>query len=264
MMNSNHRCIFLFLIALLAGCSNSFWPAPGEVPLPPAQQAQLRLLEHHRFEMQLLAVRGAKHCLPGQYITLENLYRKAREEALSGFVKDAEITLLKYQTQNAVIQEQMDWLEYHTLCLDPHYSEVELKERFLLYMAVDNQFALNKTELLPEYKKSLLYAAEIIKRQEHWLLQLIGYTDSQGGTQSNYYLGLARANTVKDFLVENGVNTNQISVTSMGESQAIGDNTLTKQLSNRKVEARVLVEHHAQSIHRVFDIKDWHAIRDGL
>ncbi|MCG3883451.1 OmpA family protein [Photobacterium leiognathi] len=263
-MMNNHRCIFLFLIILLAGCSSSFWPAPGEIPLPPPQQAQLRQLEHHSFELQLLAVRGAKHCLPGQYITLENLYRKAREEALSGFVKDAEITLLKYQTQNAVIQEQMDWLEYHTLCLDPHYSEVELKERFLLYMAVDNQFALNKTELLPQYKESLIYASEIIKRQEHWHLQLIGYTDSQGSTTSNYHLGLARANTVKDFLVEKGVNTNQISVVSVGESQAIGDYTLTKQLNNRKVEARVLVEHHAQSIHRVFDIKDWHAIRDGL
>lgn len=255
--------LLVTLLSLLTGCSN-FWPAQGEIPLPPPKQTQLHQLEHHQFELQLLATRGAKHCLPGQYIRLQNLYLKAREEALHGFDRDAEITLLKYQTQNAVIQKQMDWLEYHTLCLDPHYSEVELKERFLLYMAVDNQFALNKITLLPNYQESLRYAAEIIKRQEHWHLQLIGYTDSQGNKQSNYVLGLKRANTVKDFLVENGVDTNQISVLSVGESHSIADNTLTKQLNNRKVEARVLVEHHAQSIHRVFDIKDWHAIRDGL
>ncbi|KJG35114.1 membrane protein [Photobacterium angustum] len=260
------RAPLLLLVAfflLLTGCS-SFWPAPGETPLPPPKQAQLRQLELHQFELQLLAIRGAKHCLPGQYIKLQNLYLQARKEALSGFDHDAEMTLLKYQTHNAVIQQQMDWLEYNTLCLQPNYSEVELKERFLLYMEVDNQFALNKSTLLPKYRESLRYAAEILKRQSHWHLQLTGYTDSQGHIQGNYMLGLERANAVKDSLIENGVDPNQIIVFSVGENQAVADNTLTQQLNNRKVEARVLVEHHAQSIHRVFNIKDWHAIRDGL
>lgn len=264
-MNKKLKIATIITFSLLsgAGCSQ-FWPSQSETPLSPPQQTQLRQLELHSFELQLLAIRGVMRCLPGQYQALEDLYRQAHQEALSGFVQDAEITLLKYQTQHAVIQEQMSWLETKTLCLDPQYSDVQLKEQFLLYMAVDNQFALNQSELLPKYKESLRYAAEILKRQVNWHLQLIGYTDSEGDTPSNYLLGLERAHSVKDFLVEAGVPPKQISVISMGESQATPDGSPTAQLSQRRVEAKVLVEHRPQSLPRVSDLKEWRALREGL
>ncbi|PSU49960.1 hypothetical protein C9J12_07540 [Photobacterium frigidiphilum] len=257
------RLICLLTPLALGGCT--LWPPVEDNDPDPPVQVQLRQLEHHSFELQILATRGAKLCLPGQYQKLEYLYLKARDEAKAGFDKDAEITLLQYKTQQAVIQTQMDWLEYHTTCFDHSYSEVELKEKLLVFMALDNQFALNRVELLPDYQQALRYAATILKRQSHWHLQLTGHTDSLGTSDSNIQLGMKRASAVKRFLIEQGVKSNQIAVFSAGESMAMDDtHSRTQRLANRKVEAQVLVEHHAQSLHRVYSLKDWNAVRESL
>ncbi|WP_299016413.1 OmpA family protein [uncultured Photobacterium sp.] len=253
----------LLLILAASGCTT--WPTTGDTPYNPPDIEQWLELEHHDFELQLLATRGAKLCLPGQYRKLENLYLKARQEAKAGFADDADITLLEYQTQFGKIQRQMDWLEHHTQCLNTRYSEIELRDQFLLLMRVDNQFAFNRSKLLPDYEKALRRAASILKRQNHWQLQLTGHTDTIGSKQSNYQLGMRRADTVRRYLVEQGVDTNQISITSVGESESLEDpRSRTQRLSNRKVEARVLVEHHTRSVHRVYSLQDWHAVKEQL
>ena len=248
---------------LMTGCST--WPAAGENPYSPPETEQWHELEHHDFELQILATRGAKSCLPGQYQTLENLYLKARQEAKAGFSDDADITLLQYQTQFAKIQQQMDWLEYHTLCLNPHYSEIELRDKFLVLMKIDNQFAFNRTQLLPDYQQALRRAASILKRQNHWHLQLTGFTDTLGSENYNQDLGMRRAETVKRFLIEQGVEAKQIAIFSAGERLSKENPaSRTERLSNRKVEAVVLVEHHTRSLHRVYSLQDWHAVRESL
>jgi len=253
----------LLMILAIAGCTT--WPTTSENPYSPPNTEQWRELEHHDFELQILATRGAKICLPGQYQQLENLYSQARQEAKAGFADDADITLLQYQTQLGKIQRQMDWLEYHTLCLAPRYSEIELRDKFLLLMRVDNQFAFNRTKLLPDYQQALRRAASILKRQNHWHLQLTGYTDTIGTDQSNYQLGMRRADAVRRYLIEQGVDANQITTFSMGEETSIEDpRSRTQRLSNRKVDAKVLVEHHTRSIHRVYSLQDWHAVRETL
>lgn len=253
----------LLLILTLTGCST--WPTSGDSPYSPPDTDQWQELEHHDFELQLLATRGAKLCLPGQYRQLENLYSKARQEASAGFSDDADITLLQYQTQFAKIQQQMDWLEHHTLCLDPRYSEIELRDKFLLLMRIDNQFAFNRAKLLPDYQQALRRAASILKRQNHWHLQLTGHTDTIGNEKENYRLGMRRADTVRRFLLEQGVEASQISIFSAGEIASIEDpRSRTQRLSNRKVEAKVLVEHHTRAPHRVYSLQDWHAVRESL
>ncbi|OLQ78752.1 hypothetical protein BIT28_25865 [Photobacterium proteolyticum] len=253
----------LLMILAISGCTT--WPTSGENPYTPPDKDQWLELEHHDFELQLLATRGAKLCLPGQYQQLENLYSKARQEAKAGFSDDADITLLEYQTQFGKIQRQMDWLEYHTLCLDPRYSEIELRDRFLLLMRIDNQFAFNRAKLLPDYQQALRRAASILKRQNHWHLQLTGHTDTIGTRESNNQLGMKRADAVRRYLIEQGVDANQITTFSAGEELSVEDpRSRTQRLSNRKVDAKVLVEHHTRSIHRVYSLQDWHAVRESL
>ncbi|MGF1693839.1 OmpA family protein [Photobacterium kagoshimensis] len=257
------RLSFIVTTLMINGCSS--WPAAGDNPYSPPETEQWLELEHHDFELQILATRGAKSCLPGQYQTLENLYSKARQEAKAGFDDDADITLLQYQTQFAKIQLQMDWLEYHTLCLNPHYSEVELRDKFLVLMKIDNQFAFNRTQLLPDYQQALRRAASILKRQNHWHLQLTGFTDTLGTEPYNDDLGMRRADTVKRFLIEQGVEPKQIAIFSAGEKASIENPaSRTERLSNRKVEAVVLVEHHTRSQHRVYSLQDWHAVKESL
>ncbi|PSW19161.1 OmpA family protein [Photobacterium sanctipauli] len=253
----------LLLVVFASGCTT--WPTSGDNPYSPPNVEQWHELEHHGFELQLLATRGAKMCLPGQYQQLANLHSQASQEALAGFKDDADVTLLAYQTQFAKIQRQMDWLEHHTECLDTRYSEIQLRDQFLLLMRVDNQFAFNRAELLPDYQQALRRAATILKRQEHWHLQLTGHTDTIGSAQSNYDLGMQRAYAVRRYLVAQGADTNQIAIFSAGESESIEDpQSRTQRLSNRKVEAQVLVDHHTRSPHRIYSLSDWHAVKSQL
>lgn len=253
----------LLLLLTISGCTT--WPTTSDTPYSPPDTDQWQDLEHHDFELQILATRGAKVCLPGQYQQLENLHSKARQEASAGFDDDADITLLQYQTQFAKIQRQMDWLEYHTQCLAPRYSEIELRDKFLLLMRVDNQFAFNRASLLPDYQQALRRAASILKRQDHWHLQLTGHTDTIGTDQSNVQLGMRRADTVRRYLIEQGVDAKQITIFSAGEEESFEDpHSRTQRLSNRKVDAKVLVEHHTRSVHRVYSLQDWHAVQESL
>ncbi|OBU42827.1 hypothetical protein AYY27_19085 [Photobacterium damselae] len=243
--------------SVLTACT--LWPEPK--PLPPITKEQQHQLEHYSWELKLLEARGVKLCLPAQYQKLDWLYQQAYQEFVAGFPHDAELTLQKYQFTADMIDRQMDWLEFHTHCFN-HYSEVELREQLELYFAVDNQFALNRSELLPAYQQALTQAAAILKRHRHWHVKLVGHTDTQGQIQDNYHLGLTRANNVKRFLLEHGVNGHQVSVLSAGESQAVPDtHSRTMQLANRQVAAEILVSAHNKSPHRHFSLKDWPAMR---
>lgn len=253
----------LLIILLASGCTT--WPTTGDTPYSPPDTEQWHELEHHSFDLQLLTIRGAEQCIPAQYQQLANLHDQASQEARAGFKDDADITLLAYQTQLAKTQRLMDWLEHHTECLDPRHSEIQLKEQLLLLMRVDNQFAFNRVELLPDYQNALRRAAAILKRQPHWQLQLTGHTDTIGTEQANYQLGMRRADTVRRFLVEQGVDAHQISISSAGKKESLEDpRSKTQRLSNRKVDARVLVDHHTRAPHRVYSLSDWHAVREQL
>ncbi len=78
-------------------------------------------------------------------------------------------------------------------------------------------FAQNKADLTPESK-------QVLDRQIAWLKEnptknviVQGYTDPTGTTAHNWQLGMERAESVKAYFVENGINPNRVSVVSFGE-----------------------------------------------
>lgn len=64
---------------------------------------------------------------------------------------------------------------------------------------------------------SLLRLAELLQKNPGYKVKLEGHTDRIGGDQYNEKLGLARANTVRDFLVKYGARPGQIDVTTRGK-----------------------------------------------
>jgi outer membrane protein OmpA-like peptidoglycan-associated protein len=69
---------------------------------------------------------------------------------------------------------------------------------------------------------------------------VIGHTDSTGTSESNAALGLTRANTIRNLLVQAGVSPDVIEVTSHGEADLLvktGDGVLEPR--NRRVEITV-------------------------
>lgn len=92
------------------------------------------------------------------------------------------------------------------------------------------------SSVLKEKDFSLLEPAVSALNEEPRLeVQLRGYADSRGDSAYNGILALARAEAVKDFLIEKGVPARRVSVVSFGETQAGSD---TEDMVKRRVEVR--------------------------
>ena len=78
-------------------------------------------------------------------------------------------------------------------------------------------FLLDSDELAPESRTVVAQVlGEITSRPAPEVL-VIGHTDTMGTQQANYALGLKRAMTVRNILVEAGLDGSTIDVTSVGE-----------------------------------------------
>ncbi len=78
-------------------------------------------------------------------------------------------------------------------------------------------FEYNSSVLVDGFP-SLLRLAELLQKNPGYKVKLEGHTDIIGGAQQNDRLGLARANTVRDFLVKYGARPSQIDVSTRGKA----------------------------------------------
>ena len=71
-------------------------------------------------------------------------------------------------------------------------------------------------------------------------IDVIGHTDSTGPEEYNEQLSLRRATSVKNYMVEQGVDAGIIDVSGKGETMPIADNsTRAGRAQNRRVEINV-------------------------
>jgi outer membrane protein OmpA-like peptidoglycan-associated protein len=95
-------------------------------------------------------------------------------------------------------------------------------------------FPSGKTELLPTAKDRLADVAKALKEDNRTLL-IVGHTDAK--EQKQQQLSEARANAVRVFLVQQGIDENRIRSEGAGQSQPIADNkTAEGRANNRRVE----------------------------
>lgn len=71
-------------------------------------------------------------------------------------------------------------------------------------------------------------------------IQLTGHTDSQGNRLANVALSLARANTVRSYLIEKGIAAESLSASGSGPDQPVASNdTAEGRAKNRRIEFRL-------------------------
>jgi outer membrane protein OmpA-like peptidoglycan-associated protein len=99
-------------------------------------------------------------------------------------------------------------------------------------------FEFDKAELLPTASRRLDAVADALNAQpEGQELVVEGYTDSVGPEGYNVQLSVARAESVRDFLVQKGVDPQRICVEGYGESSPVADNRSPEgRANNRRVE----------------------------
>lgn len=118
----------------------------------------------------------------------------------------------------------------------PTYETVTLTSEAL--------FDHDKSNLKAEGKAQLDALADKINKDDRVVdVKIVGHTDSDGSEAYNQALSMRRATTVRDYTVEKGVKPEIISVTGMGESQPVADNSTKEgRAQNRRVEVMVGVQ----------------------
>ncbi len=115
-----------------------------------------------------------------------------------------------------------------------------------IQLSADQLFEFDKATLKPEADAELSKLADEIRKSGNEKVQITGHTDSKGNDAYNEKLSLNRANAVKDWLKNNGVE-NEIIALGRGEKDPIAENTLANgqdnpegRAKNRRVDVKYL------------------------
>lgn len=98
-------------------------------------------------------------------------------------------------------------------------------------------FKTAKYDLLPIAREKLNEVATALSGQNYKAIIVEGHTDSQGRAADNDTLSLKRAESVRTYLISQGIPSDKISAKGLGSSRSIDDNsTPDGRANNRRVE----------------------------
>jgi outer membrane protein OmpA-like peptidoglycan-associated protein len=101
----------------------------------------------------------------------------------------------------------------------------------------DVLFAFGKYELQPAAREALAKFSGIVLAHPGLHLSVEGYTDSVGSDAFNQTLSEQRANAVRDYLIQQGLDPTSITATGFGKSNPVASNdTAAGRQQNRRVE----------------------------
>lgn len=101
-------------------------------------------------------------------------------------------------------------------------------------------FALESAELSETTRQNLRELAETLQKYDETEILIEGHTDASGSDEFNQKLSVDRAESVADFLAEQGVKKSRLKTEGYGESQPIADNTTEEgRQQNRRVEVAI-------------------------
>ena len=104
----------------------------------------------------------------------------------------------------------------------------------------DVTFDTNSTVVKPGLNTEIDRVAGVLNRYPETLIRVEGHTDSVGSEEYNMDLSFRRSNSVRDLLVQRGVNISRIETVGFGETKPVATNaTEAGRQLNRRVEIKV-------------------------
>ena len=102
------------------------------------------------------------------------------------------------------------------------------------------RFYTNSDLLLPSSVKELQQLAEYLIKNNESLATIIGHTDNKGDSKLNQELSQKRAESVKRFLENLGIEAKRLKASGLGDTKPKGDNATEEgRLMNRRVEVQI-------------------------
>lgn len=100
-------------------------------------------------------------------------------------------------------------------------------------------FDLNRATIKPEAGEVLLRVANYLRKNQQFMVEIQGNTDSTGPLAWNMKLSEMRAEAVKNHLVKNGVAADRLTIKSIGPNEPLASNdTAEGRAKNRRVDFR--------------------------
>ena len=120
--------------------------------------------------------------------------------------------------------------------------EIDEEVQEILKTAFDNlEFETARATIKTASIVSLNELAEVLIKKEGWSLQIAGHTDNVGSAQSNLILSKKRAEAVRDFMIERGIEKERLFVLYFGQTQPIESNDTNEgRQANRRVEMTII------------------------
>ena len=152
---------------------------------------------------------------------------------------DAEGFLLGEQAFDIV--PRADGTQQITLLPRPRRAQVQLRGRRIQIKRQIN-FVTDSEEILPTSNGLLAEIADVILRHpELRRIEIEGHTDDRGGADHNLDLSQRRAEAVRRWLVDHGVEESRISARGYGSTRPLVPNiTSANRARNRRVQFTVL------------------------
>jgi len=99
-------------------------------------------------------------------------------------------------------------------------------------------FASGKSQLLPTAERRLKQVADVLALQDKDAkIRIEGFTDSTGSASTNETLSQARAESVRNYLSQHGIQSDRITTVGMGPANPVADNKSAEgRANNRRVE----------------------------
>jgi outer membrane protein OmpA-like peptidoglycan-associated protein len=104
-------------------------------------------------------------------------------------------------------------------------------------------FDTDKDAIKNDSKPILDNAIEVMKKYPDLRVRITGHTDSQGGYRHNIDLSKRRAESVRRYMIENGIDEGRMETRGAGPDEPIDTNdTAEGRAKNRRIEFQILEE----------------------
>jgi outer membrane protein OmpA-like peptidoglycan-associated protein len=143
------------------------------------------------------------------------------------------------QQQAAQAQQQVRSVTTQNQQLAQELANLKAREtnRGLVLTLGDVLFDVNQATLTPGAMNNLSTLVAFLKEHPDRHVTIEGYTDSAGSEAYNLELSQRRAEAVRNFLLQSGIEASRLTATGYGEASPIAPNTTAAgRLQNRRVE----------------------------